>query len=145
MRIAHAFACLGVMLSCAHSTYAADRIVMLPLQDAVNAATAAGKLDGSVKFYMGNNAGPRGRVVQSGIVTNEKTNAVGKADSVACAWAAQSALIQLQKAAKAAGATAVTNIVSYYQKKVTSDPVNYECHAGAVIAGVALRGDLVVP
>lgn len=78
------------------------------------------------------------------MVTNRKTNAFGKSDEKACDWAAQSALISLQEAARKAGANAVINIISYYKKVENADPVNYECHAGAVIAGVALRGDLAV-
>ena len=41
-----------------------------------------------------------------------------------------------------ANANAVTNIVSYYRKNEYSSKTDYECHAGAVVAGVALRGDL---
>ena len=57
-------------------------------------------------------------------------------------WVAQSAVIALHEAAKKAGANAVTNIVSYYRKNEYSNKINYECHAGATVAGVALRGDL---
>jgi len=35
------------------------------------------------------------------------------------------------------------NIVSYYRKIEMSSPTDFECHAGAVIAGVALKGDFV--
>ena len=54
------------------------------------------------------------------------------------------ALIRLQEAAKAAGANAVTDITSYYKKNEWSDPSRYECHAGALMAGVALKGKLVI-
>jgi hypothetical protein len=37
----------------------------------------------------------------------------------------------------------VVNIVSFYKKDVMSSPTEFECHAGAVIAGVALRGEFV--
>ena len=52
-------------------------------------------------------------------------------------------MIQLEKRAKQLGANAVVNIVSFYQKNVMSSPTEFECHAGAVIAGVALKGDFV--
>ncbi|WP_260986264.1 excinuclease [Bordetella genomosp. 13] len=123
------------------TAHAADRTVMQTLQSAIDSATAAGKLDGSVKFYMAG-TGPKGQVLQADVVTNRKTNAFGKSDPDACDWAAQSALIALQDAAKKAGANAVVNIVNYYKKNVNRDAKNYECHAGAVVAGVALRGDL---
>ena len=54
-----------------------------------------------------------------------------------------SAMMQLEKRAKELGANAVVNIVSYYQKNVVSSATEFECHAGAVIAGVALNGDFV--
>jgi uncharacterized protein YbjQ (UPF0145 family) len=136
-------ASLTLALACIPAAHAADRKVMQSFQEAVQNATAAGKLDGSVKFYLAG-TGPKGKVLESNVVTNRKTNAFGKSDGEACDWAAQSALIALQDAAKTAGANAVVNIVSYYKKVENKDPANYECHAGAVIAGVALRGDLAV-
>jgi len=54
-----------------------------------------------------------------------------------------SAMIQLEKRAKQLGANAVVNIVSYYQKNIMSSPTEFECHAGAIMAGVALRGEFV--
>jgi uncharacterized protein YbjQ (UPF0145 family) len=134
-------ACLALAAAVIPAAHAADRTVMQSFQEAVQNATAAGKLDGSVKFYLAG-SGPSGKVLQSNVVTNRKTNAFGKSDEKACDWAAQSALISLQEAAKKAGANAVINIVSYYKKNETRDKANYECHAGAVIAGVALKGDL---
>ena len=43
-----------------------------------------------------------------------------------------------KEAAKQAGANAVINIVSYYKKNENKSASQYECHAGAVVAGVAL-------
>jgi len=120
---------------------AADRTVHLPIQPVIEAAQAAGKIDGSVRFYLAG-TGPRGKVVEAGVVTNRKTNAFAKKDEEACAWVAQSAVIALHEAAKKAGANAVTNIVSYYRKNEYSNATMYECHAGAMVAGVALKGDL---
>jgi uncharacterized protein YbjQ (UPF0145 family) len=52
-------------------------------------------------------------------------------------------MIALQNRARQLGANAVVNIVSYYQKSVMSSETEFECHAGAVITGVALKGDFV--
>jgi uncharacterized protein YbjQ (UPF0145 family) len=134
-------ALLALAFACAPAAHAADRTVMQSFQEAVKSATEGGKLDGSVKFYLAG-SGPSGKVMEANVVTNRKTNAFGKSDEKACDWAAQSALVSLQEAAKKAGANAVINIVSYYKKNVNKDPANYECHAGAVVAGVALKGDL---
>ncbi|MNP87455.1 hypothetical protein D3C76_1883610 [compost metagenome] len=48
----------------------------------------------------------------------------------------------MQDAARKVGANAVTNISSYYKRNERKDATTYECHAGAVMAGVALKGDL---
>ncbi|WP_251880805.1 excinuclease [Achromobacter sp. Marseille-Q4954] len=134
-------AALLLSLACSAQALAADRTVHLPMQAAVEAAQAAGKIDGSVKFYLAG-TGPKGTVLESGVVTNRKTNAFAKKDEDACLWVAQSAIIALHEAAKKAGANAVTNIISYYRKNEYSSKTDYECHAGAMVAGVALRGDL---
>jgi hypothetical protein len=107
-------------------------------------AIRAGRLDGSVQFYLAGNqpTGPM-RLLVSDVATNKKTNGFNKSDNDACEWVLQSALITLQAAAKKAGANAVTNIVSYYKHHVRKDLNTYECHAGVLMAGVALRGDLV--
>jgi len=76
-------------------------------------------------------------------VTNLKTNAVNKSDEKACEWVFLSALVALEKRAKQLGANAVVNIVSYYKKVPMSSETEYECHAGNVLAGVALKGDFV--
>jgi uncharacterized protein YbjQ (UPF0145 family) len=122
---------------------ARDTAVYLPFDKAVAEATRAGKIDGSVKFYLAGNT-PAGNVtvLSAGAVTNKKTNAFNKSDEVACEWVAQSAIISLHEAAKNAGANAVTNIVSFYKKNERKDAKTYECHAGAIMAGVALKGDL---
>ncbi|MCS3506504.1 excinuclease [Achromobacter sp. JUb104] len=135
------FGALSLSLACSAHAVAADRTVFLPLQPAIDAALAAGKIDGSVKFYLAG-TGPKGQVLEAGVVTNRKTNAFAKKDADACLWVAQSAVIALHEAAKKANANAVTNIVSYYRKNEYSSKTDYECHAGAVVAGVALRGNL---
>ncbi len=134
-------AALLLSLACSAQALAADRTVHLPMQTAIDAAQAAGKIDGSVRFYLAG-TGPKGTVLESGVVTNRKTSAFAKKDEDACLWVAQSAIIALHEAAKKAGANAVTNIVSYYRKNEYSSKTDYECHAGAMVAGVALRGDL---
>jgi len=139
-------ASLLLALAFAISSKAADRTVYIPLEAAVQAAQAAGKIDGSVQFYLAD-AGPTedqiAQVLQMGIVTNKKTNAFAKKDETACLHVAQSAIIALHNAAQKAGADAVTNIVSYYRKNEYRSTTNLECHAGGTIAGVALKGDLV--
>ncbi len=120
---------------------AADTRLELPLQELINSpeAKAAG-IDGSVRFYL---AGQKTPAVASRFgedVTNKKTNGVGKSDADSCRWVALSALKSLQEGAKARGANAVVDIVSYYKKNEFRSATNYECFAGNLMTGVALKG-----
>ncbi|MDX9875338.1 MAG: excinuclease ATPase subunit [Spongiibacteraceae bacterium] len=124
------------------TSHARDTTHHLDFHSVVAEATQAGRLDGSVKFYLAGQSVP-GKVERlREAVTNKKTNAFNKSDENACAWVLQSALITLQNAAKQAGANAVVDIVSFYKRNEYKDAQKYECHAGAVIAGVALKGQL---
>jgi uncharacterized protein YbjQ (UPF0145 family) len=77
------------------------------------------------------------------VVVNPKTNAANKTDEVACQWVMLSALIDLQARAKRVGADSIVGIESYYKKVPFSSDKEFECHAGAFTAGVALRGKMV--
>ena len=119
---------------------ARDTTHYLEFKQAVEEATAAGKLDGSVKFYWGTS--PKGaQIITRDAKTSKKTNAFGKSDDAACNWVLQSALIHMQNAAQRVGANAVVNMVSNYNNVVYKSSDKYECHAGAIMAGVALKGD----
>jgi len=131
------------MLGAVAPAGARDTKYMLPIATALETKDAKEKLDGSVKFFFGNQETPKIMTKLGTDVTNLKTNAVGKSDEKACNWVFLSAMIQLEKRAKQLGANAVVNIVSYYKKDVMSSTTEFECHAGAVIAGVALKGDFV--
>ncbi|WP_313457906.1 excinuclease ATPase subunit [Stenotrophomonas sp.] len=124
----------------ASTAQARDTPVHQSLQELVDSQTArdAG-IDGSVKFYL---AGQKVNVLQrlGEDVTNKKTNAANKSDEEACRWVALSALKALQDGAKSRGANAVVDIVSYYKKNEFKSTTDYECYAGAILAGVALKG-----
>ena len=114
--------------------------LMVPIEEVIQMGTADGKLDGSVKFYM---AGARTPAVSAKLgedTSNKKTNGVGKDDQTACKWAALSALIAFQDSAKQKGANAVVDLHSFYKRNAVKDPVNFECHAGNIMTGVALKG-----
>ncbi|MDZ5459460.1 excinuclease ATPase subunit [Azohydromonas lata] len=137
------FKTLAVAILCVVTTVPAlarDTEYKLPFEDVLSMPEAQGKLDGSVKFYLKGQKTPKVLEKYGDDVTNRKTNGVGKEDVFGCKWAALSALIALQEKAKQQGANAVIDIVSYYKKDAFSSPTDYECHAGAVIIGVALKG-----
>ena len=139
--------CLTIVLASTLSVvlpvHARDTKYLLPIAAALEVKEAKSRLDGSVKFFFGNQETPKVLAKLGVDVTNLKTNAVGKSDEKACNWVFLSALLALEKRAKQLGANAVVNIVSFYKKEVMSSATEFECHAGAVIAGVALRGEFV--
>lgn len=120
--------------------HARDDAMMLPLAAVVEQGLASGKLDGSVKFYLSGAATPAVASELGDNVSNKKTNSVGKSDLDACNWAALSALIAFQNSARQKGADAVVDMHSFYKRTVVKDAVNYECHAGSIMAGVTLQG-----
>ena len=122
---------------------ARDTKLLLPLDSAKDMKDKEGILDGSVKFYFATQSHPAVLEKISTDVTNQKTNAVGKSDEEACKWVYLSALVQLHKKARELGGNAVVNIVSYYKKNEMASATEFECHAGATMAGVALKGDIV--
>jgi uncharacterized protein YbjQ (UPF0145 family) len=111
-----------------------------PLAGVIDMPEAKEKLDGSVKFYLAGQATPKIAERMSSDVSNRKTNGFGKSDETACNWAALSALIAFQEKAKSLGANAVVDIVSYYKKDESKSATDYECHAGAFVTGVTLKG-----
>ncbi|EPC01160.1 hypothetical protein L861_11335 [Litchfieldella anticariensis FP35 = DSM 16096] len=133
---------LGALLLTTAS-YARDTTHMLSIEEAMNTPAARERLDPNIRFFFADT--PHGEVVaeHGNFVTNKKTNAFNKTDEEACRWVMLSALISLQDRVKAEGGNAVINIESFYKRHPMTSRTEYECHAGALMAGVALRGDVV--
>lgn len=123
--------------------HARDTKLMLPIDNAMAIKDTAEKTTGTVRFFFGDQPHPKVLQKMGDDTSNRKTNAFGKSDDKACNWAFLSSLIALEKRAEQLGANAVININSYYNKQEVSDPAQFECHAGAIMAGVALKGDFV--
>ncbi len=125
----------------APSAVAADKRVELPLQELLDSPQAkeAG-IDGSVRFYLAGQAHPAVVSRMGEDVSNKKTNGVGKSDVESCRWVALSVLKAFQEGAKARGANAVIDITSYFKKNEFKSATNYECYAGNIMSGVALKG-----
>jgi uncharacterized protein YbjQ (UPF0145 family) len=100
-------------------------------------------LDVGVRFFFGDQKHTE-IVTRIGTYTaNKKTNAFNKSDQEACKWAFLSAMISLQDRAIAEGGNAVVNIQSFYKKREFTSATEFECGAGAMVAGVTLVGDVV--
>ncbi|MEH8137762.1 excinuclease ABC subunit A [Gallibacterium anatis] len=111
------------------------------IQEALNSPEAKEVLDPKIKLYFGKPAS--GKVIKAGLVSNRKTNAANKSDEKSCQWAFLTVVKQFQDTAKKQGATKVGNIISFYKKKPYRSATQYECHAGNLMSGVALKGDIV--
>lgn len=133
----------ALLLSLALPAAARDDRLTFPVSDAMETADAKAKLDGSVRFYFSGKAAPSASQTFGTFTSNKKTNAFNKSDKEACEWAFLSAMIALQDRAKREGGNAVVDIHSVYKSDEFKSPTEYECGAGKLMAGVALRGTVV--
>ena len=116
---------------------------MFSIAEALRTVAAEQRIDPNVQLVFGDN--PHSRIAKfiGTYTSNKKTNAFNKTDKEACEWAFLSAILSLQARARREGGDAVVNIRSYYKKTDISDRAKYMCGAGAIVAGVAFRGDVV--
>ncbi|CAG2131741.1 hypothetical protein [Ralstonia mannitolilytica] len=77
------------------------------------------------------------------IATNKKTNGVGRSDEAACQYVFLSAVLALQERARQMGGNAVINIKSNYKNNLTESATEFTCGSGALMSGVALKGEVV--
>lgn len=122
---------------------ARDTEHMYSYEEMLGREDAKMKLDQGIRFYFGDEAHPAIERKLGTYVSNKKTNALNKSDDRACEWAFLSAMLSLQQRAIREGGDAVVNIQSYYKKNVINSATEFECGAGAFVAGVALRGTVV--
>lgn len=117
-------------------------ILHLDVADVLNNPEYASRLQG-VSFYFGNQPHPAPVNTYGEYRTNKKTNAFNKTDLEACQWVMLSALLTLRSRALDLGANAVVNIRSNFKGELFVSKTQYSCGAGAILAGVALIGDVV--
>jgi uncharacterized protein YbjQ (UPF0145 family) len=122
---------------------ARDTKLMLPLTAAMEANDAQSRLGDTVKFYFGNQKTPAIAKRLGSDKTSQKTNSFGKSAETSCNWAFLSGMLKLQQRARELGADAVVNIVSNYKNEEMSSETEFECHDGAMMTGVALKGEFV--
>jgi len=139
-RIPAALLLMSAGLSATGPAAARNTVLHIPLADVLAMPEAQGKLDPAFRFFLAGQATPKVLKRFSTDVSNPKTNGMGKSDEFGCKWAALSALINLQNSAKRESANAVVDIVSDYKKVEYRSATDFECHAGALIIGVALKG-----
>jgi len=101
------------------------------------------KVDKDIPLYFAGQAHPRVAKSLGEFATNKKTNAFGKSDEDACQHVFLSAVRELQERARKEGGNAVINIKSNYENVERESATEFTCGAGAVVAGVALKGEVV--
>jgi|TARA_B100000959_G_C14696150_1_gene506840 hypothetical protein len=122
---------------------ARDTLYDIALDEALNSLEARTAIDSSIQLYFGDR--PHSKVLRDfgEFSTNKKTNAFGKSDVTACRWVFLSAIISLQQRVIREGGNAVINIKSNYRGRETVSDSTIKCGAGAIMAGVALKGTVV--
>lgn len=133
----------AALLAASFSATAADKMIKFPIADALAANDAQARLGDSVKFYFADQPTPKVLSRITSDKTSQRTNGFGKSSDKACNWVFLSAMLALQKRAHEVGANAVINIVSNFKDVEMASQTEFECADGAIMAGVALKGDFV--
>lgn len=119
---------------------ARDDVHHFSIEEALSSPKAKGVLDPNIKLSFG--SGTKGNIIKSGLTANKKTNAFNKSDKEACEWAFLSAVKTFQERAVKEGGTRVVNLTGYYKKQPFDSKTQFQCGAGALMAGVTLKGDI---
>jgi uncharacterized protein YbjQ (UPF0145 family) len=135
-------ALLAVSLT-SFSASAADTMLKFPIAGAMAVNDAQSRLGDSVKFYFADQPTPKVLNKITSDKTSQRTNGFGKSAEKACNYVFLSAMLALQKRAQEVGANAVVNIVSNFKDIEMASQTEFECADGAIMAGVALKGDFV--
>lgn len=136
--LAAAFVVFGSMTASAR-----EDVKRFPIKAAMQSEDYKNELGSQVRFYWGNESHPPVKQTLGTYPTNKKTNAFNKSDQEACEWVLLSALIALRDRALSEGGNAVINIKSNYDNEEFVSDTEYECGAGFLLAGVALKGTVV--
>lgn len=137
-----AMLCLVLSMT-AQTSWARDDKLDFSIQDALAQEQAKEKLGDDVRFYFGSQKHGATLKNWGEVGTNKKTNAFLKSDQEACVWAFISAMVSLKNRALKEGGNAVINIKSNYKGIETVSDTTFQCGAGGIIAGVALKGTIV--
>ena len=134
---------LLIVAACSTVALARDDINDYSIEDAMATPKIRFAIGAGISFYFGDQPHPEVLQEMGEFRSNKKTNAFGKSDLAACQWAFASAMKSLKQRAELEGGNAVVNIRSNYKNFLTSSDTTFKCGAGAIMAGVALVGDVV--
>jgi uncharacterized protein YbjQ (UPF0145 family) len=143
MKKLFAAAIASLALAAANPASADDAVSTHSIAASLERPDYASQLEG-VSFYFGSAPhGPVARTIEAGAQTSLRTRKLGRSSEEACQWVLLSALLQLKSHAQALGGNAVINIRSNWRNVEWSSNTEYQCAAGFLMAGVALKGDVV--
>lgn len=123
------------------SAQARDDRLKFPIADAMSGVQD--QLGDAVKFYFSGQKAPGGKHSYGTFTSNKKTNFFNKSDKAGCERAFASAMLSLRDRALKEGGDAVVDIYSVYKGEEFKSATEYECGAGSIMGGVALRGTVV--
>lgn len=142
MTVSRSLVVAALLWAASFAAQARDDVGSYPIADVMANPEYAQRLQG-VRFYFGSQAHPTIAQTFGEYQSNKKTNAFNKSDKEACEWAFLSALLSLHQRALSLGGNAVVNITGYYKKIDFTSETHFQCGAGATMAGVTLKGDVV--
>lgn len=143
MRILTTVLLTTTILLCSTQAESRDERLRFSIHDALATESAKQKLNAGINFYFGDQS--PGKIVKKfgTFSSNKKTNAFNKPDQQSCEWAFLSAMISLQRRALKEGGNAVIHIRSNYKNIEFKSNTKFECGAGTIMSGVALKGTVV--
>lgn len=134
---------MAIALLSAPRAQARDILLNLDIYDAMHDPASAQQIGTDVAFFFaGQNTPPIGQTYEE-FDSPQKAALTEAPEAQACRSAFLSALAKLRERTLATGGNAVVNIVSDFKKKVSASDISYECHAGTIHVGVALKGTIV--
>ncbi|RZT38605.1 heavy metal-binding domain-containing protein [Cupriavidus agavae] len=148
LRIALAVAATTAILGSGAAS-AADKLLNMPIEDALKSPVAASRIDPNIRLSWGFNRidGAQDPVSFKSIKrvrrpTSQVQGTPVPTEAEQCQAMFVEALQELQQKASATGANAVMEIRSNWKDDETSSDKTYVCARGAAYIGVALKGTL---
>ena len=143
MKALLATALASVALFAAAPAQADDAVTNHSIEAVTARPEYAAEISG-VRFFFADAPHPAvARTIEEDARTSVRTRKLGRSNEEACQWVMLSALIQLRDHAQAVGGNAVINIRSNWRNQEWPSRTEYQCAAGFLMAGVALKGDVV--
>ena len=96
----------------------------------------------NVSFKFGKGSGAGSNIILKDIISNKRTNGVGKSDEESCRWALAAALKAFGQRAIKEGGSKVVNLTGYFRKQEYNSKDKFQCVAGNIMSAVTLRGDI---